>query len=90
MSPAAPSTIPLPDPRPLNVRYPILDYFTWEHLPPNLQEISRPLGELAIGLAGTLPNSAELSAGLRKLLEAKDCFVRAALKKPASPKDGML
>ena len=27
----------------------------------------------------TLPDGAEKSAGLRKLLEAKDCFVRAAL-----------
>lgn len=26
-----------------------------------------------------LPNGPEKSAGLRKLLEAKDCFVRAAL-----------
>jgi hypothetical protein len=26
-----------------------------------------------------LPDSAEKSAGLRKLLEAKDCFVRASL-----------
>jgi hypothetical protein len=26
-----------------------------------------------------LPDGPELSAGLRKLLEAKDCFVRAAL-----------
>lgn len=27
----------------------------------------------------TLPDGPELTAGLRKLLEAKDCFVRAAL-----------
>jgi hypothetical protein len=26
-----------------------------------------------------LPDGPELSAGLRKLLEAKDCFVRAAI-----------
>lgn len=26
-----------------------------------------------------LPDSAELTAGLRKLVEAKDCFVRAAI-----------
>jgi len=30
-------------------------------------------------MAATLPVSAETSAGLRKLLEAKDCFVRAKL-----------
>jgi len=30
-------------------------------------------------------NPAEVAAGLRKLLEAKDCFVRAALPKDATP-----
>lgn len=57
----------------------ILKYFAWKHLPQELQEISRPLGELAEMMERRLPNSAEKSAGLRKLLEAKDCFVRAAL-----------
>jgi len=30
------------------------------------------------------PDGAELFAGLRKLLEAKDCFVRAVLSRPGS------
>lgn len=30
---------------------------------------------------GHLPESAEKTAGLRKLLEAKDCFVRARMEK---------
>jgi hypothetical protein len=30
-------------------------------------------------MARALPDSPELTAGLRKLLEAKDCFVRAAV-----------
>jgi hypothetical protein len=34
---------------------------------------------LAEEMSAALPECAELSAGLRKLLEAKDCFVRAAL-----------
>lgn len=58
--------------------YPILRYFTFEHLPEELQEISRPFAILAAQMAET-PRNAETSAGLRKLLEAKDCFVRAAL-----------
>jgi hypothetical protein len=58
---------------------PILKYFAYEHLPENLQVISKPFGELAQLMATTLPPSAETSAGLRKLLEAKDCAVRAAL-----------
>ena len=57
----------------------ILKFFAFEHLPPHLQEVSKPIGELANQMASTLPPSAELSAGLRKLLEARDCFVRAKL-----------
>lgn len=34
---------------------------------------------LAQRLDGILPESAEKTAGMRKLLEAKDCFVRAAI-----------
>jgi hypothetical protein len=58
---------------------PILRYFEYTHLPLDLQEISKPLCELAQKVAAELPPSAELAAGLRKLLEAKDCFVRAKL-----------
>lgn len=58
---------------------PILQYFEYKHLPPALQDVSRPLCVLARSLAAACPPSAELQAGLRKLLEAKDCFVRAAL-----------
>lgn len=57
----------------------LLRFFTYEHLPPRLQEISKPLGDLARAMDSQLPASAELTAGLRKLLEAKDCFVRASL-----------
>lgn len=34
---------------------------------------------LANNLLADLPDSPELTAGLRKLLEAKDCFVRSAV-----------
>lgn len=54
-------------------------YFAFGHLPPHLQLVSKPLGELAELLEQLLPNGPEKSAGMRKLLEAKDCFVRAAL-----------
>jgi hypothetical protein len=60
---------------------PILKYFAFAHLPETLQAISKPIGELATRMATELPACAETSAGLRKLLEAKDCFVRAALEK---------
>lgn len=58
---------------------PIVRYFDFEHLPAHLQDVSRPLGELARKFDEELPDGAEKSAGLRKLLEAKDCFVRARL-----------
>jgi len=58
---------------------PILRHFQFAHLPPALKEISAPLCTLAQDMDDKLPACAEKSAGLRKLLEAKDCFVRAAL-----------
>ncbi len=56
-----------------------IKFFKYEHLPPKLQEISKPLAELAQQMEEKLPDGPEKSAGMRKLLEAKDCFVRALL-----------
>ncbi len=58
---------------------PIMRFFAYDHLPQHLQDISKPIGELALAMDTRLQDSGEKSAGLRKLLEAKDCFVRAAL-----------
>jgi hypothetical protein len=57
----------------------LLRYFSWEHLPAQLQEVSRPCADLAREMVFAIPDGPELTTGLRKLLEAKDCFVRAAL-----------
>ena len=57
----------------------LLRFFQYEHLPVDLQVVSRPCGELARIMADECPENAELTAGLRKLLEAKDCFVRSRL-----------
>jgi hypothetical protein len=57
----------------------IMQFFEYEHLPEYLQEVSRPFHELAHGLVRQIPGNPELTAGLRKLLEAKDCCVRAVL-----------
>lgn len=59
----------------------IMKYFAYKHLPDQLQVVSAPCALLAIEMEETLPECAEKAAGLRKLLEAKDCFVRAALEK---------
>ncbi len=58
---------------------PIMKYFEYAHLPEKLQSVSKPIGDLAKAMDEQLPSGAEKSAGLRKLLEAKDCLVRAAL-----------
>jgi len=55
----------------------IMKYFKFEHLPTKLQDVSRPFCELAHVMAYTYPQNPETTAGLRKLLEAKDCAVRA-------------
>ncbi len=56
----------------------LLKHFTYEHLPEYLQEVSKPFCELAHEVAESLAGP-EATVCLRKLLEAKDCAVRAAL-----------
>lgn len=62
---------------------PMMQFFAYAHLPPHLQAVSKPFGDLAQQMVDTLPRNPERSAGLRKLLEAKDCAVRASLFKDA-------
>ena len=62
----------------------IMQYFSYAHLPPALQEVSKPFCDLAISLVadeGGLPRNPERTVALRKLLEAKDAAVRAFLAK---------
>jgi hypothetical protein len=72
---------------------PLLQFFAYEHLPPKLQGVSKPFCELARSivygdpepregsptLSEGLPRNPERTVALRKLLEAKDCAVRALL-----------
>jgi hypothetical protein len=58
---------------------PMLQFFAYEHLPAHLRECSQPFGVLAEWIATTLPRNPERTSALRKLLEAKDCAVRAKL-----------
>lgn len=58
---------------------PILRFFEHDHLPDDLADIAAPVASVAHQMNGRLPDGPEKSAGLRKLLEAKDCFVRAAI-----------
>lgn len=57
-----------------------LQYFRYEHLPEDLQEVSGLCYNLAMELLDVLENDdPQLSLGLQKLIEAKDCFVRSAV-----------
>ena len=58
---------------------PLLQYFKYEHLPPALQEASKPFCDLAQKIADGGTAGPETTVALRKLLEAKDCYVRAHL-----------
>ncbi len=58
---------------------PILKFFAYVHLPERLAKISRPFYELAEHIYYTQPAGAERTVALRKLLEAKDAAVRAAV-----------
>lgn len=51
--------------------------FAYDHLPPRLATVSKVFHDAASSVILTTPDGPELSAGLRKLLEAKDCVVRA-------------
>lgn len=67
----------------------LLDQFAYEHLPMSLQIISEPMHAVAHAMADQLFDGPELSTGLRKLLEAKDCLVRQRvidLKAAGAPK----
>ena len=57
----------------------LLQFFAYEHLPTHLQSYSKPFSDLAHEIVSCLPRNPERTVALRKLLEAKDCAVRASL-----------
>lgn len=69
--------------------HPKLRYFAYAHLPGHLQSVSKPFHDLAFSLVEQVmtPENEEevcapdhqLTLGLQKLVEAKDCLVRAVL-----------
>lgn len=58
----------------------IIKYFKYDHLPSYLQEISKPFYDIAIDMCSKNLDIEERDIGLRKLLEAKDCMVRGAVR----------
>ena len=63
----------------------VLQYFGFSHLPAPLKVVSGAVAGLALHMEATLPDGPEKTMGIRKLLEAKDCFVRAMLEGPDKP-----
>ena len=61
----------------------VLQYFSYDHLPPHLQSVSKPFYEMAQMMAAGETNQ-ETTVALRKLLEAKDAYVRSKIKKRPS------
>jgi hypothetical protein len=72
----------------------IAQFFEYSHLPPHLREVSKPFCDLAFAIIGDsrgmpegtstqfpIARNPERTVALRKLLEAKDAAVRAALAK---------
>lgn len=56
----------------------LLRWFDAQHLPSEFRDIVDPASNLATEMISAISvDSPELTEGLRKLLEAKDCFVRA-------------
>jgi hypothetical protein len=57
----------------------MLKWFEYAHLPEKLQAVSKPFGDLAASICDSVEGGPERTVALRKLLEAKDAAVRAAL-----------
>lgn len=55
----------------------MLKYFKYSHLRDDLVAISKPFANLAQEVVTRVPMGPERTVSLRKLLEAKDCAVRA-------------
>jgi hypothetical protein len=60
---------------------PLLQFFEFAHLPPELAAISSLFCTLARDIVQMCPRNPERTVALRKLLEAKDCAVRSKLYK---------
>ena len=68
----------------------VFQHFTYSHLPAHLAAASAPICAVAAQMVDLLPDGPELTAGLRKLLEAKDCMVRAMVELHRSIQDDPL
>lgn len=57
----------------------MIKWFAYEHLPPELQTVSKMFHALAMSISQGIDRGPERTVALRKLLESKDAAVRAAM-----------
>lgn len=61
-------------------------FFGYDHIKDDqMREVSARCQWVASEMIQSLPDSPQLTTGLRKLLEAKDCFVRAGMPQEPGP-----
>ncbi len=60
----------------------MIQFFEYVHLPSHLRDVSKQFWEMADWMRRNLPLNEERDFAFRKLLEAKDCAVRAQLQGP--------
>ena len=56
-----------------------LQFFSIGHLTPDLQAVVRPFGDAARYLDENVPDNWQRKLAMQKLIEAKDCAVRAII-----------
>ncbi len=57
----------------------MMKWFAYDHLPAELQAVSKPFSDLAQHIDENVVQGPERTVALRKLLEAKDAAVRAVV-----------
>ena len=57
----------------------LLKYFKYDHLPERLQPTSKIFKDAVRKVINNVPTGEERDMAIRKLLEAKDCAVRAMI-----------
>jgi hypothetical protein len=64
---------------PIVSKEPLLQFFSYMHLPPHLQNISKPFHDQAQRIVDDLPDNIMRQIALLKLIESKDAAVRAVV-----------
>lgn len=59
-----------------------IQFFAVAHLPERLADVVAPFQAIAHTIVNTFPENSERTKALDKLIEAKDCAVRAMIFKP--------